>query len=53
MKKINSRCWEYKGFTILKENFVAFPYRVYNDEGFVLEAFSTLADCKKFIDEKN
>lgn len=52
MKRISSRCWEYKGFTILKENYPAFPYRVYDDEGFVLEAFNTLAECKEFINER-
>ena len=51
MKKINSRCWEYKGFTILKDNILSFPYIVYDDEGFSLEAFNTLAECKEFIDE--
>lgn len=52
MKRINSRCWEYKGFTILKENiYPEFPYTVYDDEGFSLEAFRNSDDCKKFIDE--
>lgn len=54
MKKKVLRFWEYKGFTILKENtFSGFSYVVYDDEGFSLEAFRNLNDCKKFIDEKN
>lgn len=52
MKKVSSKCWEYKGFSILKEDtYSEFPYVVYDDEGFSLEAFRNLDDCKKFIDE--
>lgn len=52
MKKAGSKCWEHKGFTILKEDtFSEFLYVVYDDEGFTLEAFRNLDDCKKFIDE--
>lgn len=50
MKKVSSKCWEYKGFTILKDSILLFPYIVYDDEGFSLEAFRNLDDCKKFID---
>ena len=52
MKKIGERCWEYKGYTILKDTSLLFPYLIYNDEGFALEAFNNLTDCKKYIDEK-
>lgn len=52
MKKIGSRCWEYRGFTILKDSTLLFSYIVYDDEGFALEAFNTLAECKRFIDER-
>lgn len=52
MKKIGSKCWEYKGFTVFKDNYLVFPYIVYDDEGFALEAFNTLAECKGFIDGK-
>ena len=52
MKKIGERCWEYKGFTILNEKeYFVFTYRVYDDEGFVLDAFNTLKECKEYIDE--
>lgn len=51
MKKIGERCWEYKGFTILKDTSLLFPYLIYDDEGFLLEAFRNLYDCKKYIDE--
>lgn len=50
MKKISSKCWEYRGFTILKENRIDFPYRVYDDEGFPLDAFNALKHCRGFID---
>lgn len=53
MKKIGQGCWEYKGFTIFKEKTLIFPYLIYDEEGFVVEGFTDLGDCKKFIDEKN
>ena len=53
MKKINSKCREYKGYTILKDTSLLFPYLIYDDEGFALEAFNNFTECKKFIDEKN
>lgn len=53
MKKISSKCWEYKGYTILKDTSLLFPYLIYDDEGFLLDAFNTIDECKKFIDEKN
>lgn len=52
VKKISSKCWEYKGYTILKDTSLSFPYLIYDNEGFALEAFNYLTDCKKYIDEK-
>lgn len=57
MKRINSRCWEYKGFTILKEDtYSKFPYIIYDRFGFALvgenfTGFPDLDNCKRFIDK--
>ena len=51
MKRVSNRCWEYKGFTVLKDSILLFPYIVYNDEGFSLEAFRTLEECKGYINK--
>lgn len=57
MKKISSRCWEYKGFSIIKKDtYSESLYIVYDRFGFALvgddfEGFSCLDDCEKFIDK--
>lgn len=52
MKRIEKGVWEYKGYTIIKSEWVVydFPFEVYDDEGFCLDAFRNREDCKKYID---
>ena len=52
MKKIGTKCWEYKGYTVFYDNsgVHGFPYKVYDDQGFDLEAFSSFDECREFID---
>lgn len=52
MKKIDTKCWEHKGYTVFYDNSSVhgFPYRVYDDQGFDLEAFSSFDECREFID---
>lgn len=50
MMKVDSKCWMHKGHTVLYDSTCRFPYKVYDEEGFALNAFSSLDDCRKFID---
>lgn len=52
MKKIGTICWEHKGYTVVYDNsgVHGFPYKVYDDQGFDLDAFSSLDGCREFID---
>lgn len=57
MKKISSRCWEYKGFSIhKKDTYSESLYIVYDRFGFALvgedfTGFPGLDNCRRFIDK--
>lgn len=51
MRKIDRNCWEYRDYTIFCDDRCRFSYKIYDEEGFDLEAFSSLDDCRKYIDD--
>lgn len=53
MKRLEKGVWEYKGNIIIKSEMAIydFPYEVYDDEGFCLDAFRNREDCKKYIND--